>query len=76
MSSQLVQYSIMKDSAKCGRWDASCRLLETPSTTVRKDNIIYFIIIGLSYGDLGTFDGANDEFLVQTTSPQTMYVHW
>ena len=31
MSSQHVQYSISKYSAKCGRWDASFRLLATPS---------------------------------------------
>ena len=36
VSSQLVQHSIKKDSAKCGRWDASFRLLETLSPTVRK----------------------------------------
>ena len=35
VSSQLVKYSIRKDSAKSGRWDASFRLLATPPT-VRK----------------------------------------
>ena len=35
MSSELVQYS-NKSFVKCGRWDASFRLLATPLPTVHK----------------------------------------
>ena len=33
---QLVVCSTKKDCARCGRWDASFRLLATPSPAVRK----------------------------------------